>query len=93
MQVYIRKGLGLHDRASGRRRSGSISLGPRVTGVDSALLAEDGIICMHTLFGSHQIGLCPDQANRSCDDKHMYAAKLGRMPLVFCHSRRVALNR
>lgn len=53
----------------------------------------NGIICMHSFFTSHQSGLYPDQANRSCDDKHMYAAKLGRTLLLFCHSSRVALNR
>ena len=55
----------------GRRRSGSISLGPRVTSIDSTLPAETRIIYMYSFPGSHQISLCPDQANRSCDDIHV----------------------
>lgn len=67
-------------RASGHRRWFCIA-------------TENRIICMHSFFRSHQIGLYPNQANRSCDDKHMYASKLGRTLLVFYLSTRVALKR
>lgn len=67
-------------RASGHRRWYCIA-------------TENRIICMHSFFRSHQIGLYPSQANRGCDDKHMYTSKLGRTLLVFCHSTRVALKR
>lgn len=63
-------------RASGHRRWFCIA-------------TKNGIICMHS-FRSHQIGLYPNQASRSSDDKHMYTSKLGRTLLVFYHSTRVA---